>query len=355
MGQHDAMAARVARTQLACWSILTLALVFLGGCRGEPPAPTASTETAVVSAVSPPAAAASSAAPLAVGEPFLWEVRSAKGSTYLFGTMHIGADAHTQLAPVVWDKLAAATTFVMETDVESVSPLEMMGIATLPEGQSLDVQLGPDAWSKVVAATGAFLPEASLKRFKPWFVMVAITQQMLPKTEPMDLVFQRTAREGGKRMLYLEGWQEQIAILDKAMTAELLRDSADELDEVRKRLGDMQRAYLQGDERALLPLVFDAEEMKKYPKLYELTFDQRNAAWLPQLRARIAEGGAFVAVGVGHLVGDHGLVQMLASAGVDVVRLSKAGKARPPRPAASASPSASASTSPLPRSRRVEP
>jgi Holliday junction resolvase len=45
---------------------------------------------------------------------------------------------------------------------------------------------------------------------------------------------------------------------------------------------------------------------------------------------------------VGHLIGDRGLVQMLASKGIDVVRLSKAGKARPPRPAASAAAAASA-------------
>jgi len=186
------------------------------------------------------------------------------------------------------------------------------------------------------------MPESALKRFKPWFVMVAITQQMLPKTDPMDLVFQRSAREAGKRMLYLEGWKEQVAILDDAMTVDLLRDSVDELDEVRERLGEMQRAYLRGDERALVPLVFDAEEMKKHPKLYELTFDLRNASWLPQLEARIAEGSAFVAVGVGHLIGDRGLVQMLTTKGVDVVRLSKAGKAKPPRPAASAEAAASA-------------
>jgi uncharacterized protein YbaP (TraB family) len=59
--------------------------------------------------------------------------------------------------------------------------------------------------------------------------------------------------------------------------------------------------------------------------MYETLFVQRNAAWMDTLMAELEGSGVdFVAVGAGHLLGEHGLVAQLRARGVRVERVSPA-------------------------------
>ena len=94
------------------WLIGSLLLVALLSCRRE-----AQTETEAVASAEPMAstvpsasvAPAPSAAPVVVQRPLLWEVQTAGGKSYLFGTMHVGVEAD-HLPRVVWAKINEATT-----------------------------------------------------------------------------------------------------------------------------------------------------------------------------------------------------------------------------------------------------
>jgi uncharacterized protein YbaP (TraB family) len=263
----------------------------------------------------------------------MWEVRGPKGNSYLFGTMHIGADIDRELHPLVWAKLLSSRIVILETDVQSAPMMEMAQAAMLPANKSLDTMLPAGVWPKVVKASGGLMPEAMLKRFKPWFVMSAITQKMAPKTPPMDLVMQQRAKDAGKEMRYLEGWRQQVDMLDGAMGVEVLVDAVAELDEISTRLADMRRAYLRGDVSAIEKLTFAPEDMKEHPQFYLKLFDLRNAAWMAPLRRAFDEGGVFVAVGAGHLLGKRGLVKLLRTQKREVVRVD----AGVPAPGAAAS------------------
>ena len=261
--------------------------------------------------------------------PFLWIIPGDKGASYLFGTMHLGADAERQLNPIVWEKLAETTTFIMEADVGSANPLTMMKAAMLPANQSLDTMLGPDLWKKLVKQVGGAVPEMALKRFKPWFAVVTITQTLLPPGTPMDLVFQQKAKAQGKEMLYLEELNDQIKLFDEAMTVALLKDTIKEMDKEKQQLIGLQTAYLRGDPRGAAKLLFDPEDMKKYPKLYEVFFYRRNAEWMPIIEKHIKQGKTFIAVGAGHLLGDKGLLARLTQKGMSPKRILLGAKGRP--------------------------
>jgi uncharacterized protein YbaP (TraB family) len=55
----------------------------------------------------------------------------------------------------------------------------------------------------------------------------------------------------------------------------------------------------------------------------DLMVFQRNAAWIPQLEKIFAQGGAFIAVGADHLIGDKGVVALLRGRGYTVTRILK--------------------------------
>jgi uncharacterized protein YbaP (TraB family) len=56
------------------------------------------------------------------------------------------------------------------------------------------------------------------------------------------------------------------------------------------------------------------------PRIAETMLYSRNRAWLPKLEAYFGKGGAFVAVGLGHMLGDQGLPALFANAGYTVER-----------------------------------
>ena len=302
--------------------LVSLLLVALVTCRRE-------AETAPAEPIESAAPSVSAAAPNAsasptgqlVNKPLLWEVSTAGGKSYLFGTMHVGIEAD-HLPRVVWAKINEATTFVMEADVSD--PGAMVGMAKeamLPADRDLRKELGPELWAKTVKAAGGAVPESMLAHFKPWFVVVTITAQLMPKTQPMDASLQKKAKEEGDRLSYLESWQEQVRMLDQAIDIEVLKDTVKNFEEEKRMAHGMHRAYLDGDAAALEKVAFEPEEMKSHPKLYDLLFFQRNDRWLPVLQQHLQKGGAFIAVGAAHLLGDRGLVAQLGKKGTVVQRV----------------------------------
>ena len=49
----------------------------------------------------------------------------------------------------------------------------------------------------------------------------------------------------------------------------------------------------------------------------------RNRRWLPAIEQAVRGGGAFVAVGCSHLIGDQGLVALLRARGLAVTRMER--------------------------------
>jgi uncharacterized protein len=67
----------------------------------------------------------------------------------------------------------------------------------------------------------------------------------------------------------------------------------------------------------------DAAMARDHPRLHDRMVVERNRAWVARIDAMLtAPGAAFVLVGGGHLVGDHGIPTLLAGAGLEPRRLS---------------------------------
>ena len=86
----------------------------------------------------------------------------------------------------------------------------------------------------------------------------------------------------------------------------------------------MTAAWRSGDVDKLSEL-FLKEMKKEFPKLYKTLFTDRNNKWLDKIETYLqTPQKEFVLVGVGHMVGEDGLIEQLKRRGYEVKKLNSA-------------------------------
>ncbi len=289
-------------------AVLCAALVALTACGHARPA-------------EPPIAWQPSASSLAEPRgPLLWRVDGPHGTTYLYGTLHVGGRAFVPDA--AWTALAASHTLVLETDVDAIDAHELRQRSTFAAGEDgLDERMGPGSWQQLVAALRGEIAQADLERVRPWFAITLLLGVIRPAgldRQAVDKAIRLEATKAGAKLEFLEPWQSQISALDESDDVHDLVDMLHDLDKQRREYAELVAAYRDGDvpaiERTSSPLAFGV-------KGYQLTIKDRNARWLPLVEAYCTAGGAFIAVGAGHLPGPDGLLDGLRARGFTVTRV----------------------------------
>ena len=245
------------------------------------------------------------------GPPFLWRVEEGHTTVWLFGTIHNAGRA--EIPPAALAALASAKHFASELGDVEPDKEKLHDLAAIPSGPGLDQLLPPDDWYDLRDALRGVIKEDALRRVRPWYAMSLLTAAASrPPGKTMDAVLAERAEAARLRVDHLESWEEQmgalvdgVAIRDVQETLHLRKTIACSLDRLRA-------IYLLGDTAEMTRLLVVHPDG---PLLAA-----RNARWLPQLEAYLAGDGAFVAVGLGHLLGEGGIVATLQTAGYSVER-----------------------------------
>jgi uncharacterized protein YbaP (TraB family) len=273
---------------------LGLALVVAAGCGGA-------------------AATCELVHPAPTGVPFLWKVTKPGASTvWLFGTVHNAPK--TAVPAAAWDALAASPRVATELGDLEPDLDQLREVSELPRGQSLASMLGDDDWYELRDALRGVVPDDQLIRMRPWYAMSRLTATFAPAARPgMDDALKQEARAKHLAVDHLETWDQQLGSLDGAVTVEDLRVALRARRTMKCDTAQVVATYESGDEAAMAPALSGRDP--------ERLLWARNRAWVPQLEAYAASGGAFVAVGLGHLVGEHGVPALLVAAGYTVERV----------------------------------
>ena len=252
------------------------------------------------------------AKPAAHGPAFLWKAQRGGDVVWLYGTIHMaGLDS---VPAAVLDALATSARLVTELgDVEPDREV-FLKYARIASGPGIDQQLPASDWYDLRDALRGRIKEADLARAKPWYAMSLLTTYLAPDPGPsMDVQLAKRARELGKPVEPLESWADQLAVLDGSVTVEDLQETIHARGTMTCDLARMRAAYVAGDLAAM-------EALLLLPRTVELVLTPRNRKWLPVIEEHFMRGGAFVAVGLGHMLGEDGLVAMLQRAGYTVER-----------------------------------
>lgn len=272
----------------------------------------------------------------------LWQVEKAGlKPSHLFGTMHV-SDARVAEMP---EPVVAAIegSRIVALELGDMSPMAMMkAVAKLPQlmvyvdGSRLDKKLSEDEFktvSNVLQKVG--MPPQMTARVRPWLVslMVALPEceakRVASGQKALDMRVADLAKDQEIPVMGLETVESQLksmaAIPDTDQVA-MLRSSLAFFKDREDLFETLIQSYLKRDIGMVLAL---SAGMAKLAGLKESGFDgfnrelikKRNHSMFDSSLPLVDQGGAFIAVGAAHLIGETGLVALYRKAGFTVTAI----------------------------------
>jgi hypothetical protein len=295
--------------------IATLALV-LGGCGPQDPAREPPPSEAHLRRLA--------AAHCPTVRPYFYRIEKAGTTSYLLGTRHLGVGLGRFPATV------AAHLRTSQLAVFEISPDDPKPPPPPPDpARSLAADLGPQAWRRYRTLVGAAVA-AKVDHLPPWFAVVAPSVMFVDASASLERELAQVAREAHVAMAGLETYAFQRGLLERWLDLRLLRAiiaSAPTRQVLEDHAMAQLERYCQGvfDGEAELDEVVSLEgqgyDVAEVAAAQEAMVFGRTRAWVPQLEAWFASGGAFVAVGAAHVRGPHGLAALLRERGYVVTRV----------------------------------
>jgi len=251
--------------------------------------------------------------PASRGPAFLWKAQKDGVVVWLYGTIHdAGLDAVPATALAAFD---ASPRLVSELGDTKPDLDELREHARIARGKGIEQLLPASDWWDLRDALLGKIDEDDLRRAKPWYAMSLLTTYSSPAPGPsMDEELAERAASHEMPIEALEAWREQLAALDAAISLADLQEAIHARGAMRCDLARLTAAYRAGDTATMQALLV-------IPRTEQSLLAPRNRAWLPAIEQQFTRGGAFVAVGLGHLLGEHGLVALLGRAGYRVERV----------------------------------
>jgi uncharacterized protein YbaP (TraB family) len=256
-----------------------------------------------------------------------WRVEGRGGGppSYLLGTIHSDDPRVMRVVPELTSTLDKAATFVMEMELDADAFFQFGAAMLLAEGRDLAQLLGPADFRRVTEALADYgLPEAALRKVKPWVVLAMVSQPKPRSGQIMDLMLYRRAQAAGKPTAGLETAAEQIAVFNALSLndqLDLLRATLDQVEAMPRMHDRLLATYLQNDLRAIETLARELtpdDAAGAGRRFMRRLNEERNGRMLARMLPHLDAGGAFVAVGALHLAGAEGLVAQLRARGFDL-------------------------------------
>ncbi len=273
----------------------------------------------------------------------LWRVsgNGLEKPSYVFGTHHMAPKAILDSVPQVRQALNEVPQVCGEVNMLNMQQT-MRATAEamlLPSGKSLNDYLPADKRSAVDKVlkkyVGVGVDNGIVQRMCPAAVTNQIVSAMAAKQMAkddaefrIDVYFQTKADKAGKKVLALETAQEQLKLLFSAplyRQGTMLACTAENIDWQATQLEMLTDAYMHRDLAAIEEVVNQeqGDDCDYTPDEKAALITDRNRAWMEQMPAMMAGSPTLFVVGVGHLVGNEGLIKLLTAAGYKVEAVDK--------------------------------
>lgn len=264
----------------------------------------------------------------------VWKVEGTGAAVYLAGTVHLLREEDHPLPGAFQEAYDRCQQVYFEVDLKEMdSPgfrLRMLEMSLLPEGEQLRDRVSVPSYEKLksyLKKTG--IDGSYFERMTP--AMMAMTVTSLEATRlgaradlGVEMVFDRRAREDGKAVAGLETVDFQMKLFEQFTAKEqeeLLRLTVENIGDMERDLPELLDAWRRG-EAAKLDEVLN-RHFKEHGRLAQVILYDRNQAWLPVVEESLKSksGDTLFLVGVGHLVGEQGVIRLLEKRGYRVTQV----------------------------------
>lgn len=258
---------------------------------------------------------------------FLWKAQGNNNTVYILGSIHLLKRESAALKPVVLEVFSKSKRLVFEIDLLNEGPTKFQQLL-LQKGVNLDgkllaQQLSPETYELAAQrASELGIDLKVLAPLKPWVVALTMVVMQLRKLgyDPslgIDHQLAQRAKQAKKPVVGLETAEFQMDIFNHLTLAQqemFLRQSLLEMELLDNAVEDMVRAWNSGDVDLGEKLFLDS--IRAFPELKEQVLDGRNRRWLPQIERFLKQDDdILVVVGTAHVVGKHGVIELLKGRG----------------------------------------
>ncbi|MFZ7944633.1 MULTISPECIES: TraB/GumN family protein [Bacillaceae] len=260
-------------------------------------------------------------AKLDVAWPF-YKIEKNNHYMYLLGTIHIGKAEMYPFPRKIEQALAKSKFLVTETSASDI--MDKKELYLLKDDETLEDYLSDEAIAILKQRAKEYnLDYSLLQKYQFWFVMGLFLSTGFDDLSSEYGVDQKIAELAELYHLtpqYLETQNEQIEAMRKVYTekdADRVSKQIPTFTESKRQLEQLYTEYIQGRQFNHNESVDEFEK-----KQNKILVDDRNKIWVKKFESYISSGDIyFVAVGVGHLEGENGILAYFKQNGYDVKKV----------------------------------
>ena len=255
----------------------------------------------------------------------LWEING-NGITkpsYLFGSLKFIGEKEFYLPKEVTEKIKQSVIFAIEDEIDHHAQHELNKALHFPKGESLATHLSAEDYSKVVTFFESEFKiskkqfEKKYARLVPLAISISMTRLSLgEKVKFYDIELLKFAKSNRLKTYSLEAVDREA----KALTSFSIQDQSTALlhtvNNFEKQKAEFQKLmqdYPQGRLEEIFE--FTLHPMENNLDFINAFYYQRNKEWMPKIEKMMSEDVSFISVGIAHLEGEGGLLNLFKEKG----------------------------------------
>lgn len=264
-------------------------------------------------------------APAVAQQSILWEI-SGNGLTspsYLMGTLKFIGEKEFFIPTEAHSGLKKCQIFAIEDQVDHHAQHELNKAVHFPKGKSLKTELKADDYTRLTAFfekefnVPASKFERQYGKLIPLALSIAMTRLSLgEKVRFYDIELLKEAKKNKLETYSLEPIEREAEALHQYPMEDQLKalmHSVDNFEQQKKEFQLLMADYPHGDLDKIFQYTLHPTESNE--KFIEAFYTKRNEEWLPKIDKMMHEKPSFLALGVSHLEGEKGILNLLKNKG----------------------------------------
>lgn len=217
----------------------------------------------------------------------LWKITSKEGiESYIFGTLHIYPKNELQVSENAFTSLKKCKTLVLEFDITDAKELKKISDYNILNPSS------KSDWTDALFTVYGF-------------------EELIS----MEIQLIEVANEYGINIIGLESADEKLSISGKSKIIE----DPEQMMTNEKIIQTFQEGFKMYREENICGV--KEKMLTEEPKLIELVINERNKNWVDDIAKSLQRNESFIAVGMAHLGGKNGLLNLLYEEGYKLERI----------------------------------